>query len=448
MVLSAQELLQSLADSPSCREYVVALSGGMDSIVLLHALCQLQQQGAIHQSISVIHVNHGLQTEADNWQQFCEQQCRQLGVSLYSETVTVNTEGSLETAARQARYEVFQNQLSEDQILLQAHHLDDQMETLLLRLSRGAGIKGLAAIPQSRNLGHTQVFRPLLQYTRQQLLDYAQNHGLQWIEDGSNADEIHDRNYLRHSVLPLIEQRWPEYRASWHKSLDLISESSDLLVQLAAIDLQQLETPLGSLDLLAFRQLETSRQRNVLRYWLQCVGLDVPGWGHLNSLLEDLLGKSHSEGALDFQQVQLRVFDNQLFVLEAESNFQSHPPEQGAIRLADGVTVDLPGNGSILFHSSDSDGFLANSGELEIRYRSGGEELQLPGRPNKPLKNLFQELSIPPWVRSRVPLLYNGESLVCVPGVGVAEEALAPTGSQGFIVDWQMPQLTRSRKDS
>ncbi len=448
MALSAQELLESLSNAPRCEEYVVALSGGMDSVTLLHALCELRDKSSLTQSLGAIHINHGLQADADRWQQHCEKLCAEKDVPLHCESVSVSAEGSLENAARKARYKAFGALVSHNQVLLQAHHLDDQMETLLLRLSRGAGTKGLGAIPRERKLVNSYLFRPFLQYSRQQLSDYAQHHRLSWMEDGSNANENHDRNFLRHSVLPVIEQRWPGYRSSWSRSLELLVESSELTNQLAAIDLQQLETPAGSLDLGLLRQLDSMRQRNVLRFWLDSLGLDMPGWKQLNSLLHDLLGKAHTEGALSLRDYEVRVFADQLFVLSAEPASPSLPPGQHSIALADGAAVTLPNNGRLKVNRSATDGLNAELVELEIRYRQGGEELQLPGRPSKSLKHLFQEMTVPPWLRDRVPLLYHSGSLVCVPGIGVAQDAMAVNGAQAFAVDWQMPELSPVRKDS
>lgn len=448
MVFSAQELRESLSNAPPCEEYVVALSGGMDSVVLLHALCELRDMRSLTQTLSAIHINHGLQADADRWQRHCIQLCDEKDISLHCESVSVSVEGSLENAARSARYKAFESLISPKQVLLQAHHLDDQLETLLLRLSRGAGTQGLGAIPQERVLVDSYLFRPLLQYSRRQLTDYAQHHRLSWAEDESNANEDHDRNFLRHSVLPLIEQRWPGYRKSWNKSLELLAESSQLTKQLAAIDLQYFETPEGSLDLSLLRQLDFPRQRNVLRYWLDSMGLDMPGWKQLNSLLHDLLDKTHTEGALSLQDYEVRVFADQLFVLIAEPASLYLTPGHNSIALTDGAAVTLPDNGRLQVNRSSTDGLNAGLGELEIRYRKGGEALQLPGRPSKSLKQLFQEMTIPPWLRDRVPLLYHSGSLVCVPGIGVAQDALAVNGSRAFAVDWQMPELTPIRKDS
>ena len=449
MDFSSAQLLAALRSAPICREYVVALSGGLDSTVLLHALVQLREQGNLQQSLTALHVNHGLHAEADAWQQHCQSICSEWGVPLHCEAVAVPLSGSLENAARDARYDVFLRRVAADSLLLQAHHLDDQMETLLLRLLRGAGPSGLAAIPQLRQLASgagASLFRPLLQVPRASLADYARNTGLTWQEDGSNADQRHDRNYLRHAVLPLLEARWPGYRASWGKSLELLANAASLSRELAEEDLVRLETPAGSLNLTLLRDLGEARQKNVLRHWLSSLELEEPGWKQLQSLHQDLLDKSHSEGAVNLQGCLLRVFNNELFVLEDRA--MPVPPSSLEVALVSGECIELPDNGRLQVRNSVVKGLKAELGSLQIRYRDGGEQLRLCDRPQKSLKSLFQEMGVPPWLRDRVPLLYDGEKLVCVPGIGVAADALADTGEPAFTVHWEIPWLVRKRPDS
>lgn len=448
MDFSPAHLYQSLQQAPPCREYVVALSGGLDSSVLLHALIQLQQQGMLNGSLSALHINHDLQTAADSWQAHCEAMCHEWGVQLQCERVAVASEGSQENAAREARYRVFRARTSPNGLLLQAHHLDDQMETFLLRLLRGAGPGGLAAIPRERRLGgesSAKLFRPLLGVPRSQLVDYARQVGLQWQEDTSNLDQRHDRNYLRHTVLPQIESRWPAYRSSWEKSLELLSAAATLSQALAEEDLKRLETARGSLDLSLLRQLAQARQKNLLRYWFSSLGLEEPGWNLLHSLQQDIIDKSHSDGALAVQDCQLRVFNDELYLLEERSLPAVLPDD--TLLLATGQSLDLPDNGCLQIRSSVASGLKAGLESLQIRYRSGGEQIKLTDRPQKTLKSLFQEMGIPPWLRDRVPLLYHEDTLVCVPGIGIAEQAEAAAGESALSVHWEIPSLIRRRSE-
>lgn len=448
MDFSPAQLFQSLQQAPPCREYVVALSGGLDSSALLHALVQLRKQGVLERAFSAVHINHGLHAAADSWQAHCEAICREWGVPLHCERVTVASTGSQENAAREARYRVFRAQTGPHSLLLQAHHLDDQMETFLLRLLRGAGPNGLTAIPRHRKLGgesSATLFRPLLQVPRSHLEDYARRVGLQWQEDTSNHDQRYDRNYLRHTVLPQIEARWPGYRSSWEKSLELLSAAATLSQELAEEDLKRLETPRGSLDLSQLRQLAQARQKNLLRYWLSSLGLEEPGWNLLHSLHRDLIDKSHSEGALAVQDCQLRVFNDELYLLQ-ERSLPAVSPDT-TVLLASGQKLILPDNGCLQIRSSVESGLKAGLESVQIRYRRGGEQIKLADRPQKTLKSLFQEMGIPPWLRDRIPLLYHEEVLVCVPGIGIAEQAQSAAGESALSVNWEIPSLIRRRPD-
>ena len=206
----ARILEQRLAGQPLPSSYLIAYSGGMDSHVLLVALAELSSSRPNFPALRAVHVHHGLSPYADDWADHCQSICQNLGVELVVHWVEVAShQASLERAARVARYQVFESVLKPGEILLQGHHQDDQAETLLLRLLRGTGVDGAKAIPAQRRLGAGEVFRPLLDFSREQLAQYARHQQLQWIEDESNQDTGFDRNYLRHQVLPLLQQRWP-----------------------------------------------------------------------------------------------------------------------------------------------------------------------------------------------------------------------------------------------
>ena len=236
-----QRSLTSLAQQPSL---LVGLSGGMDSVVLLYGMCKVAEESLSLGAIRALHVNHGLQAEADQWQNFCESLCNDLGVPLHCEKVEIerhkSPDLSIENIARKARYGVFESQLQDGEVLILGHHLDDQLETLLFRLNRGAGLKGLTAIPKKRDLAKGEIYRPLLEVGRKELQRFAEEHNLQWIKDLSNQDTSFDRNFLRNEILPVIESRWPNYRSSWGKSLQLIREANGMLQELADSDLSSL----------------------------------------------------------------------------------------------------------------------------------------------------------------------------------------------------------------
>jgi len=210
LAFTAERLLHILQSFPAVNAYVVAFSGGADSTALLHALCTIQNQLGV--PLSAVHVNHGLHDDADQWQQQCEHFCRQNNIKLVCVRVNLkNCSGKgLEAEARHLRYEAISGLLEPGAGVLTAHHADDQAETLLLNLMRGSGIDGLSAMPDSRPLGHGLLQRPLLGFQNKVLRDYLRDNGIEWTEDPSNQYLNHDRNFVRHEIIPLLEKRWPE----------------------------------------------------------------------------------------------------------------------------------------------------------------------------------------------------------------------------------------------
>lgn len=437
LLSTLQALLGSL---PSDRKLAVAYSGGLDSTCLLHAAATLT--GGTNRRLRALHINHGLQQSAADWQRHCQQQCAALGVEFVAEQVRLPTDAS-EDEARQARYEAFAALLG-DESLLMAHHLDDQLETLLLRLMRGSGAAGLAGMPAQRELGRGEICRPWLGLERQQLVRYAESHGLHWVEDESNAGLDFDRNYCRNEILPRLEQRWPGYRESWRKSQTLLAESGELLGDLAHLDLASIAASSGGgIDLRALAELGGARQRNVLRHWLENLGIKSPGWHVLHQIVDELVAaREDASSAFDLGAVCLQRFRGCLFALRNDPLEQvATTPWHDPVR----VRLTLAGNGSLSAQTVTGSGLLAECGrELSVRYRQGGEVIRLPGRPEKSLKKLFQELQVPPWLRERTPLLYQRDRLVCVPGVGIAADCAATGGDSGLQIDWQQPELVVS----
>ena len=335
------------------------------------------------------------------------------------------------------KQQAFRELLQADELLLMAHHLDDQIETVLFRLTRGAGAQGLAGIPAQRKLGCGRLLRPLLQYGRAELAAYAAMHQLAWQEDESNSDQQHDRNYLRHQVLPQIEKRWPDYRQSWRKSLALLSENDDLQKQLGAIDLRDATTGMGGISVAVMQSLGSARQRNLLRCWLQQLGVSDPGWNTLHQFVSEFIPGVSSGSKFALESCDVYRHQAQLFAVQPL-------PEPGleaqTLRLNDGaIDFSLNGNGRLRIEASQVEGICPLPHALQVKYREGGESLKLKGRPQKKLKQLLQESGMPPWQRQRVPLLFADAELVCVPGVGIAESYLAQSGQNGAQVVWAAP---------
>ena len=441
-------LKQMLAPLQSCQSVVVGFSGGMDSMVLLYSLRQLQKKGEVSFSIRALHVNHNLQADADNWQKFCEKVCAKLGVELYCEKVLISETGentsASENKARAVRYKVFKEQIEVNETLLLAHHLDDQLETMLFRLNRGSSVKGLSAVPQSRVFGKGFIFRPLLKFDRLALTRFAEEHELWWVEDLSNQALEFDRNYIRNKILPAIESRWPSYRSSWSKSLQLIVEASEMLDELADLDLEKLESNEStSISIKHLQLLSSSRQRNLIRRWLEKIDLPEIGWNRLHNFVEKfIVADKKSESTFSIEGSNFACYQNFLYLLPTLD-----APGKGIVWQANrNRQVKLVNNGKLLLKELPSGGIAPTCLEkVEVRFRQGGESCHLSRRPKKSLKKVLQESRIEPWLRDRVPLLYQDEELVCIPGVGIGEGSEVKPGEPGFEVIWHRPKAKNLR---
>jgi len=290
--------------------------------------------------------------------------------------------------------------------------------------------------------GRGRLVRPLLEIDREELLEYAEAAKLSWVEDSSNEDESFDRNYCRHTLLPLIEARWPGYRESWSKSAVLARESEALLQELAAIDLADIATESRSVvsrdKLLA---LSATRRRNVLRFWLEGLGVEELGWHQLHQLSDEVIPSSTASVLIG--GCQLHCYRETLHALAAtalETEVASEDLSGLSPLLTMPSEVALTNNGSLGFTEALGAGVAMDKlGAMTIRYRQGGEACRLLGRPNKSLKKILQEVERQPWLRSRIPLLYSGDELAYIPGIGVSEAWAAKDGEAGCLIDWQQP---------
>ena len=425
----------------SARRWLVAYSGGVDSHVLLYLLAQLREQSAqALPELLAIHVNHQLQQPAADWAQHCQQVCEQLAIPLITETVSIQRAGgdSLEALARDARYQVFEKHLRAGDVLLLAHHLDDQVETGLMRLLRGSGALGLGAMAKQRKFASGILWRPLLEIPRQAIEACAEAAGLQWVEDPSNADCGFARNYLRRQVLPAVEQRWPEYRQSVARALQLSRQASELNRELAAIDCLQLgaDPQAQALPLAKMPGLGEARQLNLLRYWIELHGFPLPSYAQLQALLHELVyAAEDADPLIQWGGVEARRFRGQLYLLSPLAEFDG-----GRDYLWNpGEVLELPGNGRVSCEFVQGRG-VRNAQALTVTYRQGGERCQPAGRSgSQTLKKLFQEYSVPTWLRDRVPLLYIDNELVAVANYWVCAAHLAGPDEAGMNIHWTLP---------
>lgn len=418
---------------PSGSSILVGLSGGVDSVVLLHLLHGLAPRYSW--KLAALHVHHGISQNADDWAEFCMHLCERLDIPICVKKIDIaplRAEG-MEAAARQLRHAAFAGQPC-DYVAL-AHHQDDQVETLLLQLLRGAGVRGASSMPEI-SAASTKIVRPLLHCTREEIVEYAREHELQWVEDESNADDRYPRNFLRHRLLPLLAEKFPAYRATLSRSAEHFAEAGELLDDLASMDGAHAISG-GTLSVAALQGLSVSRAKNLLRYFLHQMKAPMPQAMRLDEMLHQLLSaRDDADVRIDFGGWQMRRFRKRAYALRMQTEFDPDfvLPWQGELQLG-WPAADIVVN------------FLQSTGQgvslaklkrcsVTLRLRRGGEALR-PGSKSatRSLKNLFQEQGIPPWQRDRLPLLYCGEELVCVPGIAIAAEYQCREGEMGMRLE-------------
>jgi tRNA(Ile)-lysidine synthase len=411
-------------------------SGGLDSSVLLHLLADLRHELGF--DLTALHVHNGLSRHADAWAECCRLACERLGVPLVVRRVEVVVDADgLEGAARAARYRAFAEQ-DTDHIVL-AHHRDDQAETLLFRLLRGAGAHGLAAMADERAAGTGSIRRPLLAIARETLQAYAAGHCIDHVEDDSNADVALSRNWLRHAVFPLLEQRFPAVRRVIARTSAQLAESAGLLDDLAELDHGQAAAGAG-LDLDVLARLGPARARNLLRYWLHRETGNVPSRAWLDDAQAQLLHAGpdrHPELPIAGRVLRRR---GGLAVLADAAIDDGAGMEwcwRGESELA------LGGHGRLHFVPAVGEGLAAGCLPPEggrLAWRRGGESLRPDcRRPRRTLKNLLREAAVPADARGRLPLLFIGENLVWAAGIGVDCACQAGPGEPGWLISWCPP---------
>ncbi|MEO7251074.1 MAG: tRNA lysidine(34) synthetase TilS [Arenimonas sp.] len=401
---------------------LVGYSGGMDSTVLLHALCA--NDAARARGVRAIHVAHGLHPDAGLWTQHCRRFCEQSGIELIVEQVHVdrNLGQGLEGAAREARYAAFATHLRADECLALAHHRDDQAETVLLRLLRASGSQGLSSMRSLRVLAAGNIWRPLLDVARASLLEYARRHDLRWIEDSSNDDLRFDRNFLRHRILPVVAERWPQYAQALARSAQLLAEDAQLLEAEVDHRLAQVRTcESDALSVTGLLALDKPWRARVLRRWLALLGLPpLPGRAAQIIESELLLARADAGPAYRWAGATLRRWRD---LLEVEQDLPAWPQNWRADW--DGLApLPLPRGDSLEFLSLG--GAVPPGSRFTAARRQGGERITLPGRKHSHvLKKHLQEVGVPPWERGRMPLLLAQDGELLAAGDQILSASLA-----------------------
>nr|VFK65416.1 MAG: tRNA(Ile)-lysidine synthase [Candidatus Kentron sp. UNK]VFK71487.1 MAG: tRNA(Ile)-lysidine synthase [Candidatus Kentron sp. UNK] len=430
-------LIDALRDMPKTHRYRVAYSGGADSHALLHGMVALGDalEGA---EVSAVHVNHGLQNDADRWAAHAAHICRDLGVSCPILVVDAHPDPgeSPEAAARRVRYGAIKGIMADNEILLTAHHLDDQAETLLLQLMRGAGPRGLAAMPSIVRFGAGWLGRPLLGISREVLRDYARAQGLRWVEDHTNRDTHFDRNYLRHEILARLRARWPGVSNTLGRVAVHQARTARQLERLAEEDLVDLRgSEPRTLSCAGLRALSPDRQRNALYTWFRRAKLPMPHAIHIERILNDIIeAASDREPLVSWKGGEVRRYRDDLHAmvpLPMDSRRVIPWVLEKPLRLSHGRLEARRVLGAGL-RAASCPGNL-----VEVRFRQGGEKCRIAARGHTHrLKKLFQENGIPPWERDRIPLIFSGEELAAVAGLWVCHPFEASGDAPGWILRW------------
>lgn len=416
-------LRESLSAASSARRWVVAFSGGLDSSLLLELMARL---GDIR-PLSAIHIDHQLQAGSADWAEHCRLHCERLQLPL--QLLKVQPLSASEASARQARYAAFESVLRPGDCLLLAQHADDQAETLLLRLLRGAGVAGLAAMPRSRVLGQGRLLRPLLDVSRAELDQAARELSLLSVEDPSNAQDHYDRNWLRHHAMPLLKQRWPRVLERCGDTAALMADARQLLEERAEEDLACLVSANRRLDLAGLKRLGMARQRNLLHHWLwRETGLRLEQ-RRLLALQQRLTADTVPEGMQErIGSHQLRCYRGGAYLLP-----QVLPPVPWSRSIKVGQEVEL-GDGLGRLRWRQAGRGLAVGVEVELAFRQGGERLRPLRRGGAvSLKQLLQESGMPPWQRTYQPLLWQEGRILAVPGICLCEPV---NDDAGLIPEW------------
>lgn len=410
--------LQSYCDAP--RHFVLALSGGLDSRVLLHLMGQYLRLNPQHQCLAV-HVHHGLSQNADEWSTLCIGWAQQEGIECQVERVTLalGSRVSVEQQAREQRYQALRKHVRPGDILLTAQHADDQLETVLLALKRGSGPAGLAAMAQSTPSAGGTHLRPLLTSTRVEIEHYGQQHQLEWVEDESNQDTRYDRNFLRHKVTPQLIQRWPGIRKAVTRSAELCGEQDALLQELLH---EKLEQAMRADQSLSIAELGSERiGKQLIRQWLGRFEVLMPSKAQLEQIWHAVvLAKPDANPQLCWNDVQLRRYQQRLYLVQQWPDISEW---HQACQLNEPCLLPQDLGSVILQNTEHGQLRLPKPGEaVSVRFDPEAIEVKPVGRVGKrKLKKLFQEYGIPSWNRRRIPLIFYGDQLAAVAGLFVVE---------------------------
>lgn len=432
----AEHLVRVLAPYSAASRLWIAFSGGLDSACLLHAAAAVRR--SLPAPLAAVHLDHGLHPSSARWAQHCQEACAALGVPLVIRRLVISRlpGQSLEAVAREARYAALADLLGPGELLLTAHHQDDQAETLLLALLRGSGLEGLAAMPRASDLGPGRLVRPLLEVPRSALDAYARGQGLNWVEDPSNVSLSFDRNYLRQRVLPVLRGRWPAAAATLARSAAHCAEAAELVRDQADLSLPGLAgTRPGTLSIRGLARLDPPLRKAVLRRWLKRRGLPAPGSAHLGRILREILpARGDASPLVAWPGCEIRRHRDALLALAPL------PPRPADLTLTwGGDVLELPHPLGTLERVEPGPALEPSTSggtrTLQVRFGLEGQCCRSGGMGHRrPLKKLFQEAGIPSWLRPYVPLVFDRDHLVSLAGVC---PCVGPSGPWPVKIRWR-----------
>lgn len=433
--ITPEDVFDSMQLPAGGRLLLAGYSGGLDSHVLVHLLSRARQRLPL--KLAAVHVNHGLNPAAGLWAEHCRSICNALDIEFILVELDARAPRgeSQEAWARQKRYAAMQEYIKQDDVLMTAHHQDDTAETLLIQLFRGAGPAGLAAMPRAARFGRGWHLRPLLDYTRAELQDYANTHGLAWIEDDSNTDQRYDRNYLRNSILPPLRQRWPGLTETLSRAASHQASAALLLDEFAAMDMTACARDGTSwLAVNALTALSLPRLANVLRYWIKSRGFPLPADRQLAEAMDQLFNaRTDAEPCVSWKGVELRRYRNTLFITAPLPRVRETAPIEwdmaGPCQLPLGVLVASRSTGKGIQPG------LCDGDKVTVRFRRGSELIHKDSH-RQELRKLFQEHGVPASCRDFMPLVYAGDRLVAVPGLYVHPACRAAAGAESLDFSW------------
>ena len=437
-MLSKDALNEFLAGLKEHSSIYVAYSGGLDSHVLMHLLSK--SSNVAGHALHSIHVNHKFAASSDEWAKHCELTAEKLGYEHRSITIDEKAPAgdSLEAWARERRYKLMAESVPDTGVLLTAHHRDDQAETLLLQLLRGSGVSGLAAMPTFNTQFGVLHGRPLLNFSRKEIAEYAHEQQLEWIDDESNLDPAFDRNYLRHNVFPVLRKRWPALDKTMGRAASQQADALQIIEEVAANDLVLVSRPVpGSINIKSLKSMSLAHQANVLRYWIKTLGLPLPTSSHVEKILMQVVDARHDGVPLvNWPGCEIRRHDGQLFAMAPLAEYDKELSIDWSLQERCSVA-----GGQLCAKKVRGLGIRAAAVEnerLRVQFRQGGEKIHLPGKQHsQELKKLFQEFRIPSWLRDRVPLLYKDKQLVAVADFWTDSQYLGSEGEQSWQISWQ-----------